>query len=1761
MKKKFYRFTSLFIAINLIVEIFFPAVSYALTSGPTQPEHVQFAPIGADNSVDLFSGDFSYNIPLFSLPGPDGGYPFNLTYQAGVGMEEEASWVGLGWNLTPGAINRQMRGLPDEFKGDGDNPDKVQQELEKRPNITNALTLGAELRKELFGSEQKPNPSPKIGKSGMNGANGALTFGFAATFRANTYTGVGYNFAPSISYSLPTISKNLGNDIAGSLGLSTKLSGSFDSDAGADADLGVSGNIGLQQNEPAQPESIKISDLGSPRTTTSNSYLSAGLNFGANLNYNSRAGMTGIDFNVGLQGGSRFVNTLTTHINDKLGFTDIKERGINGNISTGGSYSFVNNGQMPSIGIPMNVNIVSGLVKLGVSKGVTGTYLSPYANYTYMEQNVRHKDRLVPAYGYNHSEKNQKNEGIMDFNRENDGMVYPNTKTLPSPHFTYDTYMVTGQGMLGSFRPYRSEVFTLGDRKEVSNTDKGSLGVDLDWFLKHWGVNFDGVTGNSTSERMSLPNYDYKTATSKNATYEPVFYKFQGEAAVLSKDALSNIGGNVPIRFDVDTKGKPKKLVYSTALSKLEEAEAAKDDAQSIKDTQEATDNVTALEGKKANLNKILYSKRAARNRVIIPIENQYADALPEYTVHYKDDNEEVELADGEERSEYRVLERTYEEYDTENPKKPYKKHHLAGFTCTSTDGLRYVYGLPVYNFEQKEHVLSVNDLFRVSGRNYLSNPSYDGGGDATEKFKSVITTPSYASSYLLTSIIGNDYIDVDTELNPGPSKADLGYWVKFYYERHKNDYKWRMPYKGANFTEGVLNTNADDKISYIEGKKELTYLSKVESKTHIAIFRTNIEDPTNDESIRKDARGSDIAQTQKRLDRIDIYTRIEYEGSADPVPLKSIHFVYDYKLCYNTDNSVSSGKAKLTLKKLYFTYQNKTRGGISPYEFDYHGEGETEKKYERGSKDPWGTYIPPVQGELNNVDFPYTRQTTSKSDRDRYVSAWNLSKITFPSGSTMNIFYESDDYSHVQDRKAMQMTKFEVNLDTDDPNDQKQLSTGEDNLARNRIIYFPLDPIHLGSEVGTLDERSQEKIANEYLDERDQVYFKARIALRYDSDHETGKDYEDVEAYIDLEPSSTGGREATFTRGLFSKNGTTYTHGFFTVEETKQKGVAYHPLSAAAWIKLKSEHPRLLNSSNDMDEGNNFGNSVAGALLPWNFMKSARAAASIAEAFRDYFKSTTNRKWGRYIVPKYSLIRLNNVTGTKYGGGIRVKRIEFSQNGERTAENTYGQVYEYTTQENGKTISSGVASFEPSGAAEENPLRYVEKYGVKVPALPDYPMFSQFPANEGYYPSAQVGYRKVTVKSIATAAKIEQTNGSSEYEGLAFPTGISTTGVTVQEFYTYKDFPILSSHSSVDYEDDQGYGIGFGLKTTSYTGASQGYVIELNNMNGTPKSMYHYGQNDKGEVQYDKPISSSQYFYKTTNRQGKKAVDNLCSTLVKEKNGRIVKEDKLVGVEYEVFMDSRQSITSTKQYGVNANLYFVKDPFNLPFTLGFGGMLKEMKEEVRTVVVNKIIYRSGILDSVRVSDGLSVSSTRNLLWDQNTGAVLLTSVNNNFEDKIYSYTIPAYTQYDEMGAAYRNIGLKFTTAITRIPEVEGGRMYNATARLPQGYTWAKELVVGDELVVQKSETNTTFDPEVDNEVHRAIYMGLDKKTAQLRFYIIPKAGVPSNPEGSLDFMIYRSGRRNLLGTSAGSITSLSDPTQDYNRKQKVFSGKSNIKK
>ncbi|MBQ0734998.1 hypothetical protein [Aquimarina celericrescens] len=89
---------------------------WANNNGPNAPEAASFEPIDATDMVNLLTGDFTYVLPLLNVPSPEGGYPLALAYHAGIAMDQEASWVGLGWSLNPGAINRYVSGVPDDWK-------------------------------------------------------------------------------------------------------------------------------------------------------------------------------------------------------------------------------------------------------------------------------------------------------------------------------------------------------------------------------------------------------------------------------------------------------------------------------------------------------------------------------------------------------------------------------------------------------------------------------------------------------------------------------------------------------------------------------------------------------------------------------------------------------------------------------------------------------------------------------------------------------------------------------------------------------------------------------------------------------------------------------------------------------------------------------------------------------------------------------------------------------------------------------------------------------------------------------------------------------------------------------------------------------------------------------------------------------------------------------------------------------------------------------------------------------------------------------------------------------------------------------------------------------------------------------------------------------------------------------------------------------------------------------------------------------------
>src|SRR4051812_26127966 len=105
-------------SLTFLVVVFLAAIpAYSLTSGPAMPEYTTFEPVEVTDMVNLLTGDFSWTLPVMTVPGPGLGFPILLSNHAGIDAKSEASWVGLGWNLQAGAINRQVNKIPDDWRG------------------------------------------------------------------------------------------------------------------------------------------------------------------------------------------------------------------------------------------------------------------------------------------------------------------------------------------------------------------------------------------------------------------------------------------------------------------------------------------------------------------------------------------------------------------------------------------------------------------------------------------------------------------------------------------------------------------------------------------------------------------------------------------------------------------------------------------------------------------------------------------------------------------------------------------------------------------------------------------------------------------------------------------------------------------------------------------------------------------------------------------------------------------------------------------------------------------------------------------------------------------------------------------------------------------------------------------------------------------------------------------------------------------------------------------------------------------------------------------------------------------------------------------------------------------------------------------------------------------------------------------------------------------------------------------------------------
>ena len=1634
---KFSKVIACYLALQLIITTIQPTKLFALTGGPSQPEFNSFTPIGTSDMVNLSSGDFNYNIPIMDV----GGYPLNLSYDSGISMDQEASWVGLGWNLNVGQINRQVRGIPDDFDGD-----VMTYSNNMKKNKTTGMTLS--INGQLSGNEQT---------SGLSGnAN--------ATLMHNNYDG--FSFTPSFGLSYKfvggtSVGMNLTGSVEDGATVTPRASISFDSKKKFEEDSyvqGLSSNVGI----------------GTP--------------------FNSREGLTSFNINTSTTAKLKTKNKdgLTKNIESTAG-------------SSSASLSFIDNTFTPSKrtayyneNYVFKASIGPQAALLGFENGVSAFHTS---------QRLKDKVNYEKAYGYDFT-SNATHNDILDFNKENERIVSKRTLSLPTVNYTYDLYSIKGQGIGGQFRPYKSQVGYLYGQYVKDDGDSFTAGGEFEGgYGFHVGVDLQySPTESYTGVWETQATNKFKKSLGDKIDFEDTYFKSTGDLSVDENDNAQpdlfndNLGGENPIALVLEGANYGKK-----AVSKFKK-KSYTSSGQEVYSTIQIS-------------NKIKRSKREKRNQAITKITKQEATFDPFIKAHTN-----------------------------------LKNHHTNGLKILQPGGATYVYGESAVNTKKLESTFTVSGNTSPNLENgtiqYQYNDNSVNNNSGIDNYFNQVETPSYAHTYLLTSVLSSDYEDLSGD---GPTDDDLGAYTKFSYNNpNSSNYKWRVPFNNneASYNAGLYTKTNDQKGSVVYGEKEIKYVSKIETKTHVAIF--DLLPREDGYGVNNKHGGLSNGSKMFKIDKIYLYSKPEYnelttnqnfsnldQEIKQQKAIKVAHFKYNYSLCQGVPNSINNG-GKLTLEKVYFTYRGSKMGEYTPYVFNYDNPN---PEYQIKSYDVWGNYKPlfeesytevldPSTGELidftiNNsqyslsgceVDFPLTAQEfgfveqTDKEKQDLFIKAWTLSSIDLPSGGKIELEYESDDYQYVQDRKAMQMFKVagvSNNGDNIDSTNQLYgLNTGE---ARYVAINL-LEPLESTNQDDKVDE-----FIDKYLGDNlnKPMYFRFLLNMKK-GEGISGCSYDYVEGYTFLDTD-----DPNFIK--FDNSN----HAFIKMKSLELGGgtnanMEVNPISKAGWFYAREYLNRFAYGTGDNNPSATSVNGIIDAIFG--------SISALSEIYNGPNLALRNRHIAKYFKPEKSFIRLQNPTKNKLGGGLRVSQIKMydnwdtmvgnQQNSEyNNYSNFYGQDYNYNLENN--QGSSGVATWEPN-MSKENPFIepfYDDEAKNERLSARDY---VEKPFGVSFYPAAAVTYSRVEVKNLE---RQRQDNGED------LVVNSHATGKVVNTFYTTKNFPTKSDYTKIDgpnYKSNKDKILDNLLKLDVKTEQtlSQGFSIVTNDMNGKSLTQEVYNQNDM-------PVSSVEYVY---NVDANGALDNNLNVI--DSKGVVTK--KRVGVSYDVITDFNKSYNKTEVYGLNINVTGFLWPWP-PVFLIFGQLPFENTRNtalLKTTTTTKVVHKTGILKEKIATDLGATVKTKNLAWDATSGQVLVTETVNEYDDNYFNTTYPAYWAYKGMGQAVTNLGIK--TELTPVTDSGGspspwyGLISNSTnSGIIEDYFYS-----GDELYII-NDNGTVLNQVWVNQV------GNNKLTLINRDgTIFNECGEDTN---NIKIKIIRSNHRNLQSASMASVTNMVNPIDTNN--------------
>jgi hypothetical protein len=1695
---------------NLTVSQSAPSAS---SSSQGQGDISGYTVSSTDGMVNKFTGDFNYAIPLMDVE----GYPISINYNSNVSMNSEASWVGLGWDLSVGAVNREMRGIPDEFNGD--------QTIDRAYTQKADITSEGEKYGPRFKMSSSLLPDAHIPKS-IGGISGTLLVGKYK----NTYTGLSNTLDFGVQSEL-----SIGDKLA--LGAKFGIGYSLDTKGG----IGRNNTVGLSLSHKATE-------------------LEGNLDF--TKSFHSRKGQyeKGISPSIEKNGILNFINagvSTATYVSygtqTSIPRVQFNETGYSNSTSLSGNFGYV--------------------------AGPAQKYYVGFVTTNYNHSRVLTKKIIkTPGLGYLHYGKadNIKSENILfDYNRGSNNPYSEKMHNLSFSFLTFDFFHASAYGLSGVFRPNRTDVGSVKNEYHILDSDGTSKAKDVS-FIQNGSQNT--ILASVQKGKMKGDTYsgDWQTTSFIKYVTQPTgpkfdnscYFKEVGENTPNNRDVWNAFGGEqvntlnivededmlqIDITNDLINKNG---ILTPIDLNSINNFQTKPIVATSFKalTALELVDETT-FESYEANIFWTLDIYKTTINRI-----NQ---------IRKENHISKIEITDlGGTKYEYGIP--VYTKLQSEvsfSTEKDFQDLNTMGtITYNGVNG----------SYDGDNSLDNNKGLFNFYDKTTI--PSY-----ATSYLITKILSSDYKD-------ISNNGLSPDDVGN----YHKFNYTQFFGDESTRTDfYNWRYPMdKNANdalLNRGLLSLQNDNIASYSYGEKEVWYLHSVVSKNLIAEFK--ISSREDGHGVNNENGQQNNLKTLQKLESITLYN-INERNQIDPkeglkaIPLKTIYFYYNYELCkgdpsnrnpnsYSADTTGYYKSGKLTLKEIVIISGGSAELGSreqskQSIKFEY---SNINYDFSYKNVDTWGNFKLENQNKPNDIN-PYASQNISELNNS--CKSWKLVKIKNMQGGEIEVEYEPDSYATVQNKRAMRhidihrmtnvvylqylksrptwngqlysslnfttdfsnnnLTNFlssNTSMSNQNINEFKRKITGINSRKRgtnysrqfgqfvpeftpNNVIIFKLDePINSTMVVSNvtipvgIDEAGQ-IVKDKYFsrivgDAIKTLYFRTHVKVKSDANY---KELIPMVANISSDMNDMFDGLTSFSDDLNSigvlppvTSGGNYEYGYVVIDP-------------------------VIVGTNENSEDEEYGEGEALTMQPLqkNALDFARKnLPSIVYGSCDGcdpdlsvdIVSLFNKNISRFMISKgyipslfsdFSTLRLYDFNNTKYASSARVKSIKFKDNWQSISDEEGDQIltgednseyiwnYDYNLPNKLTATTSGVAAFEPRTILDENPFYEWRTYVDINKKFPDETNYNVSPIAEPLFPDATIGYGIVNVTFQSNLMNLQ------DY------------GKSVTKYYTAASYPTITDETSlgnpkkvIDNELITG-------NTVELFGFSQGYLIKTNDFHGKIKENSVLDKND---------ITISRTIYNYHDQE-----EDI--TFV-DRNGSI--SDSKSSSEYDIHFDTKfiEDESTITSLGISGGLTFSGGSIS-PIIFANGFMAHRKRGFYSTSLVKHINY-SAKIKSITTENFTSVNTATNEQYDKHSGNVFISSLNDEFDDKLYSYNFPSHWFYEQ----FRN--LNYT------PTPFTGNLTNGTFTYT-GSENLKDYFVPGDIIRLSNGTSSGFEATL-LKISTSYNVGNNLTTNTLNIINSNDGTVFNSLSGSLITLnLVKSNRKNRLSESMQSLVTKAIPNE-----------------